>query len=199
MEDIRRVIIDHAVELVAEHGVRGVSFREVARRAGVSHQAPYHHFKNLQGILDAIAREGFHSLTRAMKKAARHPDPIEAFRGIGIVYVKFATSNVGHFRVMFQRSLDDASTPPETLQEGQETYQTLVDTTQRVIDAGHGTFLEPEGLAHLAWSVTHGLATLIVQEKLKRSTKREINAEAQLVVGSLIELVTRSGLDVPVK
>ncbi|MEL7368499.1 MAG: TetR/AcrR family transcriptional regulator [Myxococcota bacterium] len=190
MEDIRRTILDHAVELVAEHGVRGVSFREVARRAGVSHQAPYHHFGNLQGILQAIAKEGFTNLSQAMKKAARHADPIEALNGMGIAYVKFATNNVGHFRVMFRRPPTDG--PLEPLEESQATYQTLVDCTSRVIAAGYGEFLDPEGFAHLAWSVVHGLAGLMVEGNLERKTKREMNAETRLVVQSLSSLLIRS-------
>ncbi len=193
MDDIRRAILDHAVSLVAEHGVRGVSFREVARRAGVSHQAPYHHFGNLQGILDAIAKEGFQSLTASMRKATRNAvDPIDALNGMGIAYVKFATNNVGHFRVMFQRSPIEPPNEPRDLQEAQHTYQTLVEITERVIEAGYGTFLEPDALAHLAWSMVHGLATLMVEDKLERKSKREINAQARLVVESLTSLLVRS-------
>ena len=192
MEDIRRVILDHAVALVADHGVRGVSFREVARRAGVSHQAPYHHFGNLQGILDAIAKEGFEALTAAMQKAARNPDPIEAFNGAGLAYVKFATNNVGHFRVMFQKSPVEPSPDAESSEAPGHTYQTLVDITNRVIEAGYGTFLEPGALAHLAWSTAHGLSNLIVEDRLRRKTKREINAEARLVIEGLTSIVVRS-------
>lgn len=193
MDDIRRVILDHAVSLVAEHGVRGVSFREVARRAGVSHQAPYHHFGNLQGILDAIAKEGFQSLTTSMRKAARTAvDPIDALTGMGIAYVKFATNNVGHFRVMFQRSPVEQPKEDHALQEAEQTYQTLVEITDQVVEDGYATFLEPGALAHLSWSVVHGLATLMVEDKLERKSKREINAEARLVVESLTSLIVRS-------
>ena len=195
MEDIRRAILDHAVELVAEHGVRGVSFREVARRAGVSHQAPYHHFGNLQGILEAIAREGFATLTRSMQKAARHEDPIEAYRGIGLAYVRFATSNVGYFRVMFQRSLVDLHDQASPIEEAAATYQTLVDCTTRLIEAGYASSLEPDGFAHLSWSTVHGLATLIVEGALQKKSKREVTSETKLVVDSLTRIVTISRSD----
>ena len=71
MTDTRKAILDATLELVAEQGVRAVSFREVARRAGVSHQTPYHHFGDHLGILRAIAAEGFETLNAAMDAAAR--------------------------------------------------------------------------------------------------------------------------------
>ncbi len=190
--DVRRAILDNAVVLVAERGVRGVSFREVARRAGVSHQAPYHHFGNLHGILRALAREGFDALTRAMQRAARVDDPIEAFTGIGVAYVKFATKNVGHFRVMFQRSLVDLHDDDEPIDEAAATYQTLVDCTERVVEAGYAPQLDPTSLAHLAWSAVHGLSVLIVEGTLQTKTQREINGEVRRVVEGLTGLVARA-------
>jgi AcrR family transcriptional regulator len=193
MDDMRRVILDHAVELVAEHGVRGVSFREVARRAGVSHQAPYHHFGNLHGIIEAMAREGFAALTLAMQRAARsHDDPVKALTAIGLAYVRFATKNVGYFRVMFQRSLVDVHDEAAPIEQAGETYQTLIECSRRVTEAGFGPQRDPDRLAHLAWSMVHGLSTLIVEGTLQTKTQREANAEARLVIDAFEELVRGS-------
>lgn len=89
MSDLRRKSLDASAALVAEHGVRQVSFREVARRAGVSHQAPYHHFGNYQEILRHLVSEGFTSLGEAMRTAAEEagPDPLDALCAAGVAYV----------------------------------------------------------------------------------------------------------------
>ncbi len=109
MGGLRRRILDASVELVAEQGVRAISFREVARRAGVSHQAPYHHFKSDAGILHEIAREGFAALARAVQAAAKKTGahPLEALEAAGVASVLFASRHLGHFRVMFQQSFDE--------------------------------------------------------------------------------------------
>ncbi|MEL6186057.1 MAG: TetR/AcrR family transcriptional regulator, partial [Myxococcota bacterium] len=110
--DLDRKILDASADLIAERGVRNVSFREVARRAGVSHQMPYHIFKNLQGILTALAREGFSTLAAQMNAAAdAESDAGDRLTAAGFAYVDFACSHVGHFRVMFQRALVDVHDP----------------------------------------------------------------------------------------
>ncbi|MEZ4300344.1 MAG: TetR/AcrR family transcriptional regulator [Polyangiaceae bacterium] len=166
--DLRRTILDASVALVAEQGVRAVSFREVARRAGVSHQAPYHHFGNHHGILEAIAREGFSELTAAMRSAAlaEPHDALAALVASGVAYVRFALSHVGHFRVMFHSRVAPAGADPCPLEEAEATYQALSELCSRAHSEGHGRTLDPDAMAHLCWSVVHGLSTLMIEGAL---------------------------------
>jgi len=189
MEDTRRLILGHAVELVSEKGVRDVSFREVARRAGVSHQAPYHHFGNLTGILRAIAEEGFESLGRKLEHAARKSDAREALTACGIAYVSFAVDNVGHFRVMFQRGLVDLNDEENPLEKSTDCFGVLLGVTERVWNEGHARSMDSEGLAHVCWSTVHGLATLLTEGVIQCKTKRESRAEIKLVVEGLTSLL----------
>jgi AcrR family transcriptional regulator len=189
MEDTRRLILGHAVELVSQKGVRDVSFREVARRAGVSHQAPYHHFGNLTGILRAIAEEGFEILGRRLEHGARKADALEALTACGTAYVGFAVENVGHFRVMFQRGLVDLNDEENPLQSSVDCFGVLLDVTERVWNEGHGRTMDAEGLADVCWSTVHGLATLLTEGVIQRKTKREVKAEVKLVVEGLTSLV----------
>ncbi|MGF1508595.1 MAG: TetR/AcrR family transcriptional regulator [Myxococcota bacterium] len=189
--DVRRLILDHAVEAVAEHGVRGVSFRDVARRAGVSHQAPYHHFGSLRGIMEEVAREGFSSLSASMRKAASNKeDPLDALHAIGLAYVRFAIKNVGHFRVMFQQALVDIH--DLEIESAIETYTVLEEVAERVSDANGPSFLDAETLAHLCWSTVHGLATLLVEQCLQKKSQREMNAEIRSVLEGLTQLLKHS-------
>ncbi|MEM9074429.1 MAG: TetR/AcrR family transcriptional regulator [Myxococcota bacterium] len=192
MTALRRTILDKAVELVAEHGVRGVSFREVARRAEVSHQAPYHHFGNLQGILEAIAREGFAQLAATMQSAANQAgeDALERLTAAGTAYVRFAISHLGYFRVMFQRSLVELHDELSPIEEAQETFGTLVTLAEDAWKAGHGSHMAVEVLSLLAWSTVHGLAILIVEGTI--ASKPNLPPEDVLidqVVGALSGLL----------
>jgi AcrR family transcriptional regulator len=161
----RERILEASVALVREQGVRAVSFREVARRAGVSHQAPYHHFGNHHGILREIATQGFTQLADAMASAgAEHEDGMDALMAAGVAYVRFAVGHLGHFRVMFDRSLHE---PERTeIPEGARTHEVLVTLAARAHAQGHGAHTDARTLADVCWSTVHGLATLMAEGML---------------------------------
>src|SRR5690242_14296324 len=102
--DLRRALLDAALAQVAEHGPAALSLREVARRAGVSHAAPAHHFGNKAGLLTAIAAEGYHLLAAALA-AARE------FQEQGVAYVLFAVDHPAHFAVMRAPDLLNVADP----------------------------------------------------------------------------------------
>lgn len=181
MTDVRRKILDASVALVEEQGVRAVSFREVARRAGVSHQTPYHHFGNHRGILRAIAAEGFGKLCQDMQAAADQagPDPLDSLSACGVAYAKFAKENVGHFRVMFQKALVDLRDDQAPIEEAAETHGTLLQLAQAAHDAGYGSGLDVEALANLCWSTVHGIAVLLVEGVITEKTN--IQDHVQLI------------------
>jgi AcrR family transcriptional regulator len=166
VSDLRRQILDASAALVAEHGVRGVSFREVARRANVSHQAPYHHFGDHRGILRELAREGFVELVRAMREQSeRGETPLDRLMATGHAYVSFARTHPGHFRIMFS---DLAASDDQPLAEGAAAYATLVHFARETVADGYGRGLDTDALAAVCWSTVHGLATLAVEGHLKR-------------------------------
>jgi AcrR family transcriptional regulator len=175
--DARRRILDASIELVAEQGVRAVSFREVARRAGVSHQTPYHHFGDHVGILREVAREGFTMLADAMQSAGERAgdDPFKALHDAGVAYVKFARTHVGHFRVMFQTALIVSEELPP-LPEGQRTFETLVRLVTVAHGAGAGRGLSIEAMSRLAWSTVHGLSHLLIEHCFLTKGIREDDA-----------------------
>jgi len=165
MRDLRELILQKSVEIIAENGVRGLSFREVARRAQVSHQAPYHYFKNDKEILIAIAKEGFSALTQAMQSAAAAhvQNPLKALTAAGLAYVEFAVKNTGHFRVMFQRTLLPIDSNIEDLPEADATHSVLREHAQAMLDAGFAKHLDHAGMTQLCWATVHGIAALQVE------------------------------------
>lgn len=194
MDALDRKILDASIALIAAEGVRAVSFREVARRAGVSHQAPYHRFGDHLGILRAIAREGFRALTDAMRGAAAGAgdDALEGLCAAGVAYVRFARDHVGHFRVMFQRALVDLHDAAAPIAEAEETHGTLLALCGAAAAAGQDGGIALEALTALCWSTVHGLATLLVEGTLAAKGPRTPADDAALagaVVGALRDLL----------
>jgi len=192
--DARRAILDASLALIAEQGVRAVSFREVARRAGVSHQTPYHHFGDHHGILRAIATEGFAGLTAAMRQAAAvHADPMDALHASGVAYVRFARDHVGHFRVMFQGAIVDVHDPNAPIVEARETSDTLGELAAAAHASGYGGGLDVDALARLCWTTVHGLASLAAEGVLagKGLSKKDEDALVESTVASLSGLLGR--------
>ncbi|MEL6759203.1 MAG: TetR/AcrR family transcriptional regulator [Myxococcota bacterium] len=195
MSDNMRRILDASVELIAEKGVRAVSFREVSRRAGVSHQAPYHYYENYQGILRAIAHEGFAGLASKMKRGAEQAgsDPVDRLQEAGIAYVAFALTHVGHFRVMFESSEVDIWDESEPVDEASDAYGVVLALATQCHSDGYATFFPTgEHLARLCWACVHGIATLLVEGAITRGQENAYITEAVItkeVVDGLGELI----------
>jgi AcrR family transcriptional regulator len=107
--DLRTALIRSAAALVNDRGLAGVSLREVARRAGVSHAAPYHHFSSKESLLAALAAEGFADLDAALARAESRAgaDPRARLEALGVAYVRFALAKPEMFRAMFRASAKD--------------------------------------------------------------------------------------------
>lgn len=153
--DLKAAILAQAAVLVAERGADGVSLRELARAAGVSHAAPAHHFTDRRGLFTALATEGFRLLAAAL--AASLADARPDFLDSAVAYVRFALDHPGHYAVMFDRALlDDADADLVAAQAAagaqlNHGVATLSDPRARA---------DPEAAALAAWSLVHGFATL---------------------------------------
>ncbi len=167
--DLRRTLLEASVELILERGLDDLSLREVARRAGVSPAAPYHHFATRQELPAALALEGFTLLAEAMTQArlaAADASVGERFRGMGQAYIEFAVSHPAHFRLMFRPSLVPASALP-TEGAPREAFQLLVDAVLEVLeDENVSAHADARGLTLLAWSYVHGAAELLLDGPL---------------------------------
>ncbi|MFN6121943.1 MAG: TetR/AcrR family transcriptional regulator [Actinomycetes bacterium] len=153
------VLREHAAALLAEQGLATFSLREVARRAGVSHAAPAHHFGSVGGLLTAVAAEGFRLLVAACTDAldAAGPDPDARFSAIGHAYVALWRTNPGHCQVMFRYDVVDYH-DDDLHHWSDEAYALLATTTRAVVGeiddrAAHRSAL-------LWWSTVNGLTPL---------------------------------------
>ncbi len=158
--DLRATILAHAADLVAERGADGISLRELARAAGVSHAAPAHHFGDRRGLFTALATEGFRIL--ATELAGARPEFIDAAKA----YVRFALEHRGHFEVMFDKSLyDDAD--PQLLEASAGADAELRAGVATLTDPH--ALADPAGAALAAWSMVHGFAQLWLNDTIDTS------------------------------
>jgi AcrR family transcriptional regulator len=154
--DLRRALMDTALVAVAEHGQNALSLRDVARRAGVSHAAPTHHFRDKTGLLTALAAEGWTLLGDALVETdARVSD----FAELGVTYVLFATGHPAHFAVMRAPGLvrgDD----PELVSAQQRAGELLRSGARQHTDPAAAG--DP-ATALAGWALVHGLSALLLE------------------------------------
>ncbi len=161
--DLRRALLDAALEVLAREGASALTLREVARRAGVTHAAPYRHFTDKQALLAAVAEEGFRMLASEMASgAAAHPaDPGRGLQAIGTAYVRFATTQRAHFQVMFGNHVDWTCKHPKLEETADHAFGILISQVQACQAAGLVRAGDPLVAALCAWSMVHGLSELI--------------------------------------
>lgn len=174
-DDLRRRILDASLTLIAREGLEAFSMREVARRAGVSHQAPYHHFPDREAIMAAIVAEGFEKLRDQISAAgAPATDAYDKLTRIGRAYVAFALSHPAHFKLMFRSEWVNANKHEAAGICAGEAFDVLASAI-----AG----LEEEGrpadtiTLMMAWSLAHGLATLMLEGKLDRASGLDLEGQ----------------------
>lgn len=162
---LRQTVLRAAIDYIAEHGPDGLSFRQVAAAAGVSHQAPYHHFADRKGIFQAIALEGFTQLAAAMRDVDADSN---GERTLALLerYVEFALDHRGHFRVMFRSELCEMESNPDLQRVADEGFGVLVDHVQTVLGPS-ATLSDIRAHATAMWSLAHGLATLLIDGPLE--------------------------------
>lgn len=186
-----------AVEVIDERGLGAFSLREVARRAGVSHTAPAHHFGDVRGLLTSVATEGFDALHAATTAAADGiDDPVERLIAIGEAYVSLARSNHAHCEVMFRVDVVDTD-DVELLTAGMRAYGVLEDTVRSLIE-GERLDVDLDDATWLCWSTMQGLVALGPKIDLIARTKgRSEPSGTELVRAFTIRLVAgmRSRVD----
>jgi AcrR family transcriptional regulator len=188
--DLRRSLIQAGSTLIEEKGLSGLSLREVARAAGVSHTAPYRHFQDKADLLAAIAQVGFERLTDEAGKAGRahQGDPRRQFLAAAVQYILFSVRHPSMAHLLFGGVIN-MRTAPRSLKQASWAAFELVET---IINQGKqaGIFRERDTmeLAVTTWSGIHGLAQLISGGYLTRlaSTEPQVETLGKLVCELLL-------------
>jgi AcrR family transcriptional regulator len=157
--DLRRALVDAARRILEAEGPTALSLRAVAREAGVSPAAPYHHFKDKAELLDAVAEEGWEMLDASMSHARAAAEPRDKLNSLGIAYVCFARENPALYRVMYDAARDKEALP-ENMQAGEDSAYCKVRDTMIELGADPEASVDLELATTAAWCAAHGLAEM---------------------------------------
>jgi AcrR family transcriptional regulator len=194
--DLRRALIEAALTMLSEEGAWTFTLREVARRAGVSHAAPYNHFSDKAALLAEVAAMGFQALRERMAAASRaHPRSArQALLGIAAAYVRFGVEQPAHYRLMFGAELAEKERHPNLNAAADATFAELTSALERGQASGEIRSGPVHEQALAAWSLVHGLTTLFIDQRL--SFLGVSGAEAERHARSAATALS-SGLEVP--
>lgn len=161
--DLREACLAEAVAIIRSAGAERLSLREVARRLGVSHQAPYRHFASRDHVLAEIVRRAFADFAAALRRAPTSDNPAADALAMGFAYVSFALAEPLKYRLMFGGSLPRPEAHPEMMEGAREAFGVLRKVLAR-LDAARG--LAPDGArvdreALFTWSSLHGMVSLM--------------------------------------
>jgi AcrR family transcriptional regulator len=161
--DLQRALVEAGMAIVEREGVEALSLRAAARRAKVSHAAPYHHFQGKAELLAAVAAAGFQQLVESIAKetaTAKVGDPLARLRAVGHGYIFFAVSRPLVFQLMFRPELTLPSQHPGLREAEAAAFGTLMEAIVAAQQSGQLAGRDPRPLAAFAWSGVHGLAML---------------------------------------
>lgn len=170
--DLRATLIQAAMELLPAKGASGLSLREVAKVAGVSHAAPYRHFKDKAALLTALAQSGFEQLAQAMTVVVEQyeNDPQQQFVAAAEAYVELGLRNPDMMHLMFGGVLDPELLDEEYCATTEKAFAGLVHIISAGQAAGVFKSCDVQILAVSAWSMVHGLMMLITAGQLREVT-----------------------------
>ncbi|MCX7645210.1 MAG: TetR/AcrR family transcriptional regulator [Rhodobacteraceae bacterium] len=178
--DLRAALLAAAAAELEARGIEAFSLRSVAKRAGVSHAAPAHHFGDVNGLLTALAAEGFRRFVahQAAREDRGGADPAARLVEAGLGYIAFARANPALFRLMFASDRPDFG-EPALAAAAEAAFGQLADACAAVAVRRGGAV--PPAEVEATWGIVHGLADLLAGGRLKRlAALPEAEREAEL-------------------
>lgn len=191
--DLRAALMRGCLDVLRESGPAALSLREVARRAWVSHAAPYRHFADKEALLAAVAEEGFGLLTARIEAAARTGrDPMSALRAAMVAYLRFGQAQPEHLQLMFGR--DDPADQPQMKAVARNAFAALVALVQAVWPDTN-----EDGCRTLAlglWGQVHGLLLLATPLHLQEiAPGADSLSAAQLAIDATLDRLAAARVD----
>ena len=161
--DLRRKLLETTTEMIQKGGLEAVSLRKIAEGAGVSRSAPYHHFKDKNDLLAAVAEQGFVTLTELLQKTIQRESlPLtERLEQSILGYIRFAVEHPTQYELMFGSELWRKNPSDRLQRTAKDCFRQYADLIKAFYDDGalHKDE-EPLRLAQLMWAALHGLVKL---------------------------------------
>ena len=168
-DDLKAAVVDEAFAVIADEGLDNLSLREIARRLGVSHQAPYKHFPSRDHILAAVVARCFARFAEALEDRPATEDPFADLGNMGLTYLDFAEREPLAYRLMFNTPLPDGAAHPDMLARARHAFELLHARleTLPLRDPEHAIADPNKHDALFIWSALHGLASLMQSDATK--------------------------------
>jgi AcrR family transcriptional regulator len=182
--DLKNALLTTAERLLEKNGVAGITLREVAKAAGVSHSAPYRHFADKQALLASLAQIGYQRLANAMQECAAKAagDPLGQLRLATLAYVHLATRHPEMTYLMFGGALNPFDRNPALLEAANNAFEGLLKIIRNGQAVGVYKDKDTQTLAMAAWSQVHGLSMLITGKQMADLSKPELDHLTQEMV-----------------
>jgi AcrR family transcriptional regulator len=158
-EDLREACVKEALAIIAKGGIDSLSLRDVARRLGVSHQAPYKHFPSRDHILAEVVGRAYASFAAHLEKRPRSDDPYTDLGNLGRSYLDYARKHPLHYQLMFGTPLPNPAEHPEMMAKAEHAFATLRETISKLPRNISQEDVDLDAL--FTWSVVHGLASIL--------------------------------------
>ena len=161
--DLREACLLEAIAIIETAGVERLSLREVSRRLGISHQAPYKHFASRDHLLAEIVARTFDGFSAHLESRPRHADPFDDMETLGIACFTYAEENPLQYRLMFETPLPDPGEHPAMKAAAQRAFGLLVTAIEQLpLDGPRARRDAPVDLdALFVWSAIHGLVSIL--------------------------------------
>jgi len=163
--NLREALLDAAERILSRKGASGLALRGIARTAGVTHSAAYHHFANREAVLRAVATRGFERLAATLAAGGGSAAGPRGFQEMGVAYVRFAADHPALFRLMFGTEVAHGRARDSALRAASDgAFGVLLQGVRRLDPAAADAAVRRRAVA--AWSVVHGLAALLLDDQL---------------------------------
>ncbi len=187
--NLREALVEAALRLIAERGLSGFAFAELARAAGVSPAAPYRHFRDRGALVAELARRGFERLAAQLAAAWNEgrPDPLTAIERCGRAHLAFARQDPASYAAMFESGPSDPD--PALKAAADAAFAVIRKAADAACAAAPGRNRPPSLMVALhVWSLCHGVATLFVGPPSPARRTLPMSAEDLLEAGLLVYL-----------
>ena len=193
--DLKNALIKVGIQILSKEGLGGLSLRRVAKKAGVSHTAPYAHFADKQALIAAISTEGYHQLYKQLTAAVEtnHVNPQNMLVEVGWAYVQFALKDPELFKVMFSGVIEQEKDYPDFREISQKNFQLLLGIIKTYQESG---LLAPEPVDLVAvrlWSVVHGFIMLLLEGQISHTLLDRMSIKELMIF--MIDEIAKKDID----
>jgi AcrR family transcriptional regulator len=191
--DLKNALIEAGIEILSLEGISGLSMRKVARKAGVSHAAPYAHFADKQALVAAISTQGYRSIFERFSAAAKahQDDPPRQLVECAWAYVQFALEHPNHYKITLSGVVEKEKDYPDLVEIAEKCFAALVQVVENSQQAGVLASAPTYLIAVTVWGLVHGLISLI-QEAQVSHTVLERWGLRQMLIFSLNQITNVS-------